>query len=383
MNPLMRLFGFLLFWIMLGLLLAGTIMYLRGDLQLYFGAAPAPAASSQPVALQPTVAQKSFADAVSIAAPAVVTIHAISTVDAEIPEGIKLLERFLGKNSPHLQQPQTRKEQTSGSGVIMDAEGYILTNHHVIKNAEKIGVVLTDGRFAIADIVGTDPETDLAVLKVALSELPHIAQSDIDNLRIGDIALAIGYPPRIGLTVTQGIISATGRQRISATPYQNYIQTDAAINPGNSGGALVNSDGELIGINTLQSATFQGIGFAIPVDMANNVYSQIKHHGHVIRGWIGLEGQPVTLEIIRKLDLDISYGILITTADENGPGYNAGLKQGDIITHIGDHQLRDITEIMQKVANSAPGDTIVVKGLRMRESFVAEVTLAERPLQSQ
>ena len=325
--------------------------------------------------------QNSFADAVAIASPAVVTIRAISIVETEVPEGVQLLERFLGKNSTR--RPETRTESTSGSGVIMDAEGFIITNHHVVADADRLAVLLTDGRSGYAELVGIDPETDLAVIKIDLERLPVIQPSSMTGLRIGDIALAIGYPYAIGQTVTQGIISATGRNRISSAPYQNYIQTDAAINPGNSGGALVNSNGELIGINTLVSSNFSGISFAIPVDMATDVYRQIKDRGYVVRGWLGLEGQPLTPGMIKRLELDTPAGILITGVDENGPGAKAGLQEGDIITHIDKLAIVDISDIMQKVADGVPGDTLKLSGLRQRESFMAEVTLGQRPLQSQ
>ena len=377
MNPLIRLSGFLLFWIMLGLLVAVSIMLLRGDLVMT--TAQQSADGGLPLAAQ----QRSFADAVALAAPAVVNVHAISTVES-VPGNMRLLERLFGRNAPNLSRPQTRNERTSGSGVIMDAEGYVITNHHVIENAERVGVILADGRSAPAEIVGNDPDTDLAVLKIQIGRLPVIKPSNIAALRIGDVALAIGYPSRIGLTVTQGIISATGRTRISDTPYQSLIQTDAAINPGNSGGALINPEGELIGINTLQSATFQGIGFAIPVDMAMDVYQQIKERGYVVRGWIGLEGSAVNAPQLKTFFPDLKFGVMITAATADGPGYKAGIRAGDIITHIGDDELTSISEIMDRVALSSPGDSMTVKGFRLstRESFSAEVELGQRQLQS-
>ncbi len=375
-------FQYLLFWIMLGLILAVSLLIFRGDLQP--GLVEQPAQTVTPAtAADIAPREKSFADAVAIASPAVVTIRAITTVQTQVPEGVKLLERFLGKNSPHA--PKTRKQFTSGSGVIMDTDGYILTNHHVIKDADKLAVQLTDGRSAYAQLVGTDPDTDLAVLKITLPSLPVAKVADISRLRIGDIALAIGYPFEIGQTVTQGIISATGRKRIGSSTYENFIQTDAAINPGNSGGALVNTRGELVGINSLiysRTGNFQGIGFAIPVDMATQVLQQIKLNGFVQRGWLGVEGQEITSALLKKIDLQGISGVLITSVEKEGPADLAHIQRGDIITHINGKPIYSISDIMQTVADGSPGDVLRVEGIRQRESFMAEVTLGQRPLVS-
>lgn len=373
---------FLVFWMVLGLFFAGIILYFSGDLEIRLNA-NGETQTSPPITVN-QFSTNSFANAVAIASPPVVSIEARTIVVTEQSEGEKLLQRFLGRNTP--QRPRTRTTATSGSGVILDPDGYILTNLHVIDGASQLIVTLTDGRNSVAKVVGTDPETDLAVLKIDLPQLPTARLADVHDLKIGDIALAIGYPYSIGKTVTQGIVSATGRNRISGTPYQNFIQTDAAINPGNSGGALVNTDGELIGINSLiysSTGNFQGISFAIPVDMASYVLNQIRKNGFVVRGWLGAEGQNVPRILFEKLGLNNINGVLITGVEPDGPAQAANIQEGDIITHMNKHPILNITDIMTMVADSAPGDKLILEGIRKQESFKTEVTLRQRPLRSQ
>ena len=244
-----------------------------------------------------------------------------------------LQERFFGKDSPHA--PKYKTSTTNGSGVILDSRGYILTNYHVIQDARAIHVKLNDGRHAKATLIGDDPDTDIAVLKVELKNLPQAKIADATNIQVGDIALAIGDPFNIGQTVTQGIISATGRTRLRSNTYANFIQTDAAINPGNSGGALINLKGEIVGINSLiftNTGDASGIGFAIPIDLAKAVLEQIVTNGYVVRGWLGVGGTNLTPQILNKIGLREARGVLITDVDEDGPGNKAGLKAGDIIT---------------------------------------------------
>ncbi len=232
---------------------------------------------------------------------------------------------------------------------------------------------------------GKDPDTDLAVLKIELDQLPEVKVAEIDNVRIGDVVLAIGYPFEIGQTVTQGIISATGRTRVSNNTYENFLQTDAAINPGNSGGALINTDGEIVGINSLiytNTGNFNGIGFAIPIDLAINVLDQITRNGYVVRGWLGVEGQDIPRVLLDKVGLKDVHGILVTSVDKNGPGDNAGLKEGDIITHINKQPIRDTSDIVQAIAAGKPGDKFEIDGLRHRQSLTLEATLGQRPLRS-
>jgi serine protease DegS len=232
--------------------------------------------------------------------------------------------------------------------------------------------------------VGTDPDTDLAVLKIELDNLPQIIIANIDNLSIGDVVLAIGFPFRIGQTVTQGIISATGRNQVSQNTYENFIQTDAAINPGNSGGALVNADGEIVGINSLiytETGNFAGIGFAIPIDLVSDVMTQITENGYVIRGWLGVEGQNVPLQLLESINLQIQ-GVLITGIDEDGPGDKAGLQVGDIITHINNKKIEDTADVLDLIAAGRPGDNFRIDGLRERQSFSVDAVLGQRPMRS-
>jgi Do/DeqQ family serine protease len=327
----------------------------------------------------------SFASAVAVASPTVVSIRSLRFVDASVnPKSDPPLDHFLGKIVP--QAPKIETRVNSGSGVIVDAKGYVLTNYHVIADTDNLQVTLTDGRTVQARLVGKDPDTDLAVLKIDLKNLPQARIGDIKKVRIGDVVMAIGYPFEIGQTVTQGIISATGRSRVSSNTYENFLQTDAAINPGNSGGALINAAGEIIGINSLiytKTGNFQGIGFAIPIDLAINVLKQITSNGYVVRGWLGVEGQDILPASLDRIGLSNVQGILVTSVDANGPGDKAGLKPGDIITHINQQPIKGTSDIVKIVAAGKPGDLFTIDGLRQRESFSLQATLGQRPLRSE
>ncbi len=328
--------------------------------------------------------RSSFADAVSKTAPAVVSLHVQSLVKVPIKENMRAqLEQIFGKHLPNL--TETKLHNSSGSGVILDTRGYVITNHHVISKAEKIIVILNDGRSAEAQLVGTDPDTDLAVLKIDLDKLPEVHIADLNKLNIGDVVLAIGYPFRIGQTVTQGIISATGRNQVSQNTYENFLQTDAAINPGNSGGALINSEGEIVGINSLiytETGNFNGIGFAIPIDLVTDVMKQIAENGYVIRGWLGVEGQNVPLVTLQSIGIPLQ-GVLITGVDAGGPGDKAGLEVGDIITHINRTEIMDTADVLDMIAAGRPGDNFRIDGIRKRQSFSVDAVLGQRPMRSQ
>ena len=236
-----------------------------------------------------------------------------------------------------------------------------------------------------AELIGSDPDTDLAVLKIDLKNLPTLNIADISQIKVGDIVLAIGDPFAIGQTVTQGIISATGRTRVSQNTYENFIQTDAAINPGNSGGALINTNGDIVGINSnifSSTGNFQGISFAIPIDLAQQVAQQIIQNGYVVRGWLGVEGQELTSQILHTVELDSMHGILITDVDKNGPGDIAGLIRGDIITRINRQDILSTNDIVNMIAAGKPGDEFLIEGLRQRQSFMTKATLGQRPLMS-
>ena len=324
----------------------------------------------------------SFATAVKTAAPSVVSIKAVSQVAEKNPtlQLNPLLERFFGEASPHAKTAQIKT--SLGSGVILTSEGLILTNYHVVADTKEIDVTLLDGRTVKAQRVGTDPETDLALLKINLSSLPAIAISNSDTLEVGDIVLAIGNPYGVGQTVTQGIISATGRNRVGLNTYENFIQTDAAINPGNSGGALINAHGELVAINSAiysQSGAYQGISFSIPINLALEVMQDLAQHGQVVRGWLGLEGQDATPEILAKIGLENVSGVLITEVFLDSPADKAGIKIGDIITEIDNKKINDVRDILNKIADSRPDQKVSIKAVRQMQSFSTTAKLIQRP----
>jgi serine protease DegS len=369
-------FQYILLWALVGLLTGLAVLFVQGKIIIT-------GVDWDGFNLNGTEPPKSYSDAVSRAAPAVVTLYVQSLVEVPIEEKARTqLEQIFGTHLPNL--TETRLRNSSGSGVILDKRGYVITNHHVIAKAEKIIVKLIDGRSAEAELVGTDPDTDLAVLKIELDNLPEIKIAHLNDLKIGDVVLAIGYPFRIGQTVTQGIISATGRSQVSQNTYENFLQTDAAINPGNSGGALINADGEIIGINSLiytETGNFNGIGFAIPIDLVTDVMKQITENGYVIRGWLGVEGQNVPLQTLQSIGLEVQ-GVLITGVDEDGPGDKAGLKIGDIITHINQTAIRDTSDVLDMIAAGRPGDNFRIDGIRERQSFSIDAVLGQRPMRS-
>jgi serine protease DegQ len=288
------------------------------------------------------------------------------------------LRRFFGDNSP----PETHQQLSLGSGVIVLADGYILTNDHVIDGAQEIQVALSDGRAVSAKVVGADPDTDIAVLKVDLKGLPAITFGNYDQVRVGDVALAIGNPFGVGETVTMGIISALGRNRLGINTFENFIQTDAAINPGNSGGALVDVSGNLIGINTAiysKTGGSQGIGFSIPVSIARNVMEEIIKTGAVTRGWIGVEVQDVTPELAESFHLDKAAGALIAGVLKGGPSEKAGIRPGDILVEINGSPIADSEAMLNLVASLKPGQNARIKVIRSRQSQSFNVAVGKRP----
>ncbi len=309
----------------------------------------------------------SYADAVDIAGPAVANIYTRRLVAANDTAGGS--DRFLLKTS-------------LGSAVVIDSEGYLVTNYHVVADATEIRLQMSDGRIANPDIIGVDRETDLAVLKVDLGPLPAIPLGRSDQLRIGDVVLAIGNPYGLSKTVTQGIVSATGRGLLGLLTFENFIQTDAAINEGNSGGALINSRGELVGINTAvlaQDAGTEGIGFAIPVDLVRGVVEEIKKHGRVIRGWLGLRPDELSRAESAALGLDPNVGILLSSVLNGGPAATAGLRSGDVILAIDGEPIRSRQQALLLTARMNPGETVEVECWRDGNRFTAMLTVAERP----
>ena len=269
-----------------------------------------------------------------------------------------------------------------GSGVIVSPEGYLLTNHHVIDGAADIEVQLADGRSARASVVGTDPDTDLAVLKIDLPDLPAVTFGDMGSLQVGDVVLAIGNPFNVGQTVTSGIVSALGRNRLGLNTYENFIQTDAAINPGNSGGALVDVEGHLVGINTAiysGGGGSLGIGFAIPGDVARDVLVAIIRDGRVSRGWIGVEAGNLTPEFADNFGLGVKRGALITGVLQGGPANAAGIQPGDVVTRVGDRSITDARELVDAVGAVRPGDEVKLGVQRRAEAFDLTLRVAQRP----
>jgi len=325
----------------------------------------------------------SYAPAVKQAAPAVVNIQTTKIItERQHPlANDPMFQQFFGDS---IGEPRKKMESSLGSGVIVSPQGYILTNHHVIKAADEILIALKDGRNAKASVIGTDPDTDLAVLKIELDNIPAITLSKTGELDVGNVVLAIGNPFGVGQTVTSGIISATGRNMLGINTFENFIQTDAAINPGNSGGALVNSFGELIGINTAiysQSGGSQGIGFAIPLSLAKNVLTQIIEFGHVKRGWLGIAIQDINPELAESFAMEKVYGILVNGVAKTGPADKAGIKPGNVITHINGNEVANTQELLNLVSQVNPGKTISIKGINQEGSFSTEATVIQRPQQ--
>lgn len=334
---------------------------------------PSPATSPAPVQSLASAGPESYREAVNSAGPAVVSIYSYSERVIQAPSrvfGDPMLQRF-GNISP-----QRVREQSLGSGVIMSADGYLLTNFHVIANADNILVGLLDGRVTSAKLVGADPETDLAVLKIDGSELPMVRVAESADQAVGDVVLAIGNPYGIGQTVTLGIISAKGRNQLSLSRFEDFIQTDAAINSGNSGGALVNARGELIGINTAQFGQAQGISFAIPASAARRVLAEVIDHGEVIRGWIGAEYADTPANWIVD---NAPRGAMVSLTLPGGPADLAGLQPGDVVRVYNGQEINSLSQLRATEAALAPGTQIKISGSRAGVPFETTATVAKRP----
>ncbi len=327
------------------------------------------------------VAADSYADAVSRAAPAVVNIYTSKTVRNQNMPLLDdpLARRFFNRGDS---QQQQRIQRSLGSGVIIDRNGYILTNHHVISGADEIVVLLADGREALAREVGFDAETDLAALKIDLPNLEPIAIGDANRARVGDVVLAIGNPYGFGQSVSQGIISATGRYGLRLSTYEDFIQTDAAINPGNSGGALIDVDGKLLGINTAiytQNGGSSGIGLAIPVDIAVRTMRDLIEFGHPMRGWIGIEVQRLPATYAQANSLNPGNGVVITGVYREGPGAQAGLRAGDILLAINGQAVGDGHAGLNLLAATRPGDRVALIVVRNGVQLQLKMTVGTRP----
>ncbi len=320
----------------------------------------------------------SYSDAVSAVAPAVVNVYA-TQIPAQTGHPLfqdPLFRRFFG-----MPDADQKRNSNLGSGVLIDPQGYLLTNAHVIEKAHEIFITLHDGRQAMAQIVGVDTETDLAVLKINLENLIPAPVAKSASMRVGDVVLAIGNPYDLGHTVSQGIVSAMGRKRLGLTTFEDFIQTDAFINPGNSGGALIDARGNLIGINTAIAQTSgqtRGIGFAIPIDLAINVMEQLIEHGYVVRGWLGIEAQIIPRDIVDATELN-DGGILVAGVLSGGPAANAGIIPGDIMMRIDGEQLLNPQQAIGLIAQIKPATEIEIELLRGWRSRTVSAEVGQRP----
>jgi serine peptidase DegS len=356
-----------------GLALAFVIVALRPDL-IRPGSAVTPLITARPVATEPGPARVTYSEAVQRAAPAVVNVY----TKRRVRVAPSLEERFFGDFLPRFRE---RIENSLGSGVIVDEAGHIVTNYHVIANADSVLVAVADGRVADAQVVGRDPDTDLAVLKIDLTQLPVATFGRSDRLRVGDVVLAIGNPIGLSQTVTHGIVSATSRQHVGVAMLEDFIQTDAPINFGNSGGALVDTNGALIGINTAivaKNLGVEGIGFAIPVNMVRGVLSDIIANGRVIRGWIGILPQDITEEQARQLGLP-QGGIVLDRLYIGSPAQQAGLRPGDLLLAVDGVPVHSAQDTLASIAAHKPGSTLAIRILRGSKTFEIKAPVTEQP----
>lgn len=322
----------------------------------------------------------SYRNAAKRAMPSVVNIF--TTKEARQPKSPFMDDPFFKRFFGEQQGGQNEKQFSLGSGVIVSSQGYILTNNHVVEAADEIEVALADGRRAVAKVVGADPETDLAVIKIDLPNLPAITLGHAEQSSVGDVVLAIGNPFGVGQTVTMGIVSALGRNHLGINTFENFIQTDAAINPGNSGGALIDTNGNLLGVNTAiysRSGGSLGIGFAIPVTTIKTVMESIINTGQVVRGYIGVEPQDITPELAESFGLATKSGAIIAGVVRGGPADRAGMKPGDILVAVEGKAVADTTEMLNLIAQLTPGNKAKVTVLRKSQQSVVDVTVGKRP----
>ncbi len=392
-RPILRFLAFISVSAIVGLAAAFIAVVVRPELiarRTPPAPAPAPApapvnppVSATPVALQPVLntspprAVNSYAEAVERAAPAVVNIYTARLVTERLQPNA--IEELFGDARPRYRQ---RVEQSLGSGVIVDEAAHVITNHHVIAKADLIRAQLADGRIADARIVGRDPDTDLAILQLDLKKnVPVMPLGHSDRLRVGDVVLAIGNPVGLSQTVTQGIVSATGRGQLGVATFENFIQTDAPINVGNSGGALINANGELVGINTAVLAKnlgVEGIGFAIPVNLVRGVMSEILTKGRVVRGWIGIV--PVDIDQIEARRFNLPRpGVVVAQLYVGSPAAQVGMEPRDVILTVNGAPVQSAQDTLTRIANAKPGAKVTITGLRGTEQFSSEVLVSERP----
>jgi serine protease Do len=331
---------------------------------------------------------QAIAEVAAAVRPAVVNVSSTRTIRTS---GTPFLEdpffrRFFGDDFGPFGRPRERKQASLGSGVIVDKNGYILTNNHVVKDADDIRIRLGDKREFKGKVIGTDPKTDLAVIKIEANNLPVVKLGDSDRLRVGEMVIAIGNPFGLNQTVTSGIVSATGRANVGIVDYEDFIQTDAPINPGNSGGALVNIRGELVGINTAIFSTsggYQGIGFAIPSNMAKVVMESLIKTGKVVRGWFGVTMQPVTPELAKQFGLKDDNGAIVADVGEGSPAEKAGIQRGDVIVEFDGKQVSDVSALRNMVAATLPQKEVPIKLFRDGKPKTLRVVIKELPHEAQ
>lgn len=324
----------------------------------------------------------SYARAAEVAMPSVVNIFTRKEIKEPSHPLLDdpVFRRFFGEQF----ESRPRRTSSLGSGVIVSPNGYILTNHHVVEAADEVEVALVDGRKAKASIIGSDPETDLAVLKVKLQDLPAITFGQSQQVKVGDVVLAVGNPFGVGQSVTMGIVSALSRSQVGINTFEDFIQTDAAVNPGNSGGALTDTSGNLIGINTAiysRSGGSLGIGFAIPIHTAKQIMEQIIQSGSVIRGWLGVSMQDLTLELAESFGLEGSAGTLVASVLRDGPADKAGIKPGDILVAVEGKPIKNSSEMLNLVAALPPGETVTVTVIRGKQEKSIPIKVGIRPKQ--
>ncbi|GJL58544.1 MAG: MucD protein [Nitrospirales bacterium] len=383
--------------ICLGLGIAGETSFLPGlSPQLKVTATPVSDSSTHPVLTgglsfgqQDAQTQSTnLIEVAKLARPAVVNISTTGT--AKTPESLRspffddpFFRRFFGDEfERRFEPPPSPRQEGGGSGVIVSDDGYIITNNHVIENSEAIQVLLSDKRTFTAEVIGTDPKTDLALLKIDANDLPVLSWGDSRQLQVGEIVMAVGNPFGLSQTVTMGIVSAVGRANVGIVDYEDFIQTDAAINPGNSGGALVNLQGELIGINTAifsRSGGYMGIGFAIPSNMAKSIQASLIEHGNVVRGWLGVSIQDLTPDLQAQFDTPDTQGALVSEVMEDSPAKKAGIQRGDIIRIYDSQTVADTRHLRSLVAESVPNSPVKLQVLRDGTPREIDVTLSEMP----
>ncbi len=332
---------------------------------------------------------RAMAEVTSAVKPAIVNISTTRTVKVG---GVKdpflddpFFKRFFGDNF-HQKQPKEQKSVGLGSGVIVSSDGYIITNYHVVKDADEIKVLMSDKKEYVGKVIGSDPKTEISIVKIEASGLPTVSWGDSDLLQVGEVVLAVGNPYGLNQTVTMGIVSALGRANVGIADYEDFIQTDAAINPGNSGGALVNVKGELVGINTAIYSTsggYQGIGFAIPSNMVRTVMDSLIKSGKVVRGWVGVSIQAITPELAKQFNLKDEVGALVGDIVENSPAEKAGLKRGDVIIEYDGKKIEEPNSLRNMVANTSPGEEHQMKVLRDNKTLTVQLTIGEVPTDGQ